>query len=65
MKDESRQLQEAMRVMKEQGLEIIYKPDGPIENTYRVSMYPVFLCPDCKYISAPRTYCVWCHDAPS
>ena len=48
----------------EPGLEIIKEEYGPIKDTYRLEIYPVFHCPECNRLSAPRAFCLWCTPDP-
>ncbi len=56
-------LADTLKVLERQGLEIIKEEYGPIKDTYRLEIYPVFHCPECNRLSAPRAFCLWCTPA--
>ncbi len=62
IKNLSSDLGESLKVLERYGLEIIKEKGGTIKDTYRLEIYPVFICPYCNRFSAPRAYCIWCED---
>ncbi len=63
IKKHSNNLADTLKVLERQGLEIIKEEYGPIKDTYRLEIYPVFHCPECNRLSAPRAFCLWCTPA--
>ncbi len=58
IKELSMALATVLMALQEHGLEIIETELTP--GTNRLKIYPVFKCPECNRISAPRTFCIWC-----